>query len=192
LGAGFESSKQRTMKSNEGARIHVAAQRRGLKAKIRGDTVAFMMAKSACLPGGAEAARAFLAKQAMTEKARREIARLKRKREPSRRIKRNDPGLESEDLTPANAKGLIGAEVELPAWLSADAALIALWRAEWRGIGRAKLATLAEARREITGPCVVRRIVLSDADRASLAAHAGTPAEVFVRAALARGEMRSR
>jgi len=180
------------MKSSEGARIHVAAQRRGLRAKVRGDSVAFYDGERRVFCGGVELARAFLAKQAMTEKARREIARLKRKREPSRRIKASDPGIESEDLTPANAKGLISTEVELPAWLSADAALIALWRAEWRGIGRAKLATLAEARREVGGPCVVRRIVLSDADRASLAAHVGTPAEVFVRAALARDEIRSR
>ena len=114
--------------------------------------------------------------------------RLRRKSRGARtfaKLTADDPGIASEDLTPDDARGLVETEIELPAWLSADAALIALWRCLWRGPSPAIRKGLEAARRAVAGPTEVRVIVLSDADRASLAVFPGTPAEVFTAAALA-------
>lgn len=183
------------MKSNEGARIHVAAQRRGLRAKVRGDVVAFYDGEVRVFCGGAENAREFLKKQAMTEKARREIAKLKRKREPSRRIKRGDPGIESEDHTPHDARGLLLTEVMLPQNVTSDAALTALWVLENTrpsAPARAIAAEIASAQRVLASEGRRARVWLSDHDRASLRRYKAAPSVVLTAAALARAETRSR
>lgn len=117
--------------------------------------------------------------------------KAKRRRSKSRgartfaKLTADDPGIASADHTPDDARGLVETEVALPAWLSADAALIALWRCLWRGPSPAIRNGLEAARRALAGPTEVRVMVLSDADRASLAVFPGTPAEVFTAAALA-------
>lgn len=100
-------------------------------------------------------------------------------------LAKDDPGEDSEDMTPADAQGWVETEVALPVWLSGDAALIALWACEWR---RARAPIIGEglraARRALGEATEVRLITLSDADRASLAEYPGTPSEVFTAAAL--------
>lgn len=122
----------------------------------------------------------------IARRARLKAERASRKAEGH--LRGDDPGLASEDFTPANAQGLLETEVELPAWLSADAALIALWRAEWRCAGRASPVIregLKAARRALAEPTEVRLLVLSDGDRASLARYRAPANVVFVAAALA-------
>jgi hypothetical protein len=163
------------MKSADGARVHVAAQRRGLRAKIRGDVVALYEGERRVFAGGPDAAREFLKKQDMTAKARREIARLKRKREPSRKLKRDDAGIESHDHTPEDARGLVLTDVMLPKGVTADLGLVSLWVLENTRPStpaRAIISELAAAERVLATEGRRSRVWLSDHDRASLARYA--------------------
>lgn len=177
------------MKSADGAKLHVAAKRRGLRAKIRGDIVALFDGERRVFAGGAESAREFLTKQALTARAKREIARLKRKREPSRKLKRNDPGIESHDHTPKDARGLVLTEIMLPGGVTSDFALIALWVLENTrpsAPARAITVEIARARRVLDESGRPVRVWLSDHDRASLGRYRAAPSVVLTAAALAR------
>lgn len=128
------------------------------------------------------------------QQERRERLKAERaKRRGQGQLAKDDVGLDSEDFTPANYQGLVETEIELPEWLSADAALIALWRVDWKGDARPVIrAQMKAATRSLQGRTAVCMITLSDADRASLNRHRGSPSEVLTAAALAPRAGRAR
>jgi len=196
---GFESGSLRDTKPMSKSlvlNLRKACLRRGLKLRVGGEAgaAAIFNAKRRLWAGPIEEGMDWLTAAYPVQVGRPvKVAAPKAKRTRSKsrgartfaKLTADDPGIASEDMTPADAQGLVETEIELPEWLEADAALIALWRCLWRGPSPAIRNGLEAARRALRGRTEVRLITLSDADRASLADFPGTPGDVFTAAALA-------
>jgi hypothetical protein len=184
------------MKSNEGAKLHMAAKRRGLRASIDGETITFYAGQKRVWRGPADDARGYLATLKTTSKSQREIARLRLRQKEYRKVRHGDVGLASEDHTPAGgAQGLVETELMLPREVSADFALVSLWVLENtrpHAPARTIIAELAAAERMIASEGRRARVFLSDHDRASLARYRVAPSIALTAAALARAQSRTR
>lgn len=176
------------MKSNDGAKLHMAAKRRGLRAGIDGETVAFYAGERRVWRGPDHEARDFLATLKTTSKAQRDISRLKQKRRDFRKVRAGDVGIESTDHAPRDARGLVLTRVMLPPEISGDDALIALWAGENIATGRAAPAISGHigAARSAMVRAKPIDVWLSDHDRTSLGRYAAPASVVLIAAALAR------
>lgn len=164
----------------------MAAKRRGLSAKIEGNIVTLYAGERRDWRGIGDDAREYLSRL-KTSKAKAH-ERL-RKRRAHRKVRLDDPGLESFDYTPKNARGLVLTEVMLPQGVTSDAALIAFWVLEnvWTHVpARAITAEIAAAQRVLAERGRRARVWLSDHDRASLKRYKAAPSVVLTAAALAR------
>lgn len=110
-------------------------------------------------------------------------------------LPKDDPGLASEDLTPADARGLVLTDVMLPQGVPSDFALVSLWVLENtrpHAPARAIIAELARAEIVLASEGRRARVFLSDHDRASLQRYKVAPSIVLAAAALARTQSRTR